>query len=190
MNISFNEKSLLHHTGTVTLSTERLTLRRFRINDAEEMYRNWAADKEVAKYTLWNVNLSSSETREYLIDWVSRYDNDEYYHWGIVLNENEELIGSISISSINNLLKTCNVGYTLSKKVWNMGIATEALKRVLEYMVNDIGMERIFAYHDINNTASGRVMQKCGMKFVKRKKKFFLNSKHCIVECDYYCYFA
>ena len=176
----------LKHEGTSTLYTDRLILRKFEISDAHDMYNNWATDKEVAKYTLWRVNESIYETKEFLRDWCMRYESNQYYHWAIVYKENKQVIGSISVSSINNYLKTCNVGYTLGKSYWNMGIATEALKCVLNFMVNTVGMERIYAYHDINNVASGKVMQKCGMKFIKRKKKIFLNSNKPIVECDYY----
>ena len=178
----------LNHSGTTTLYTERLVLRKFQISDAEDMFNNWAADEDVARYTLWRKNESISETREFLRDWSSRYTSDEYYHWAIVYKENHQVIGSISVSSINNLLKTGNIGYTIGKSYWNLGIATEALKNVLDFMINNIGMERIYAYHDINNRASGRVMQKCGMKFIKRKKKIFLNTYKPYIECDYYCY--
>lgn len=40
----------MEHKGTVTLETERLILRRFQLEDAQAMYRNWAADDEVTKF--------------------------------------------------------------------------------------------------------------------------------------------
>ena len=178
----------LNHEGTIKLFTERLMLRKFMISDANDMFNNWACDEEVSRYTLWRTNESIYETKEFLRDWCMRYNSNQYYHWAIVYEENKQVIGSISISSINNYLKTCNVGYTLSKSYWNMGIATEALKCVIDFMINIVGIERIYAYHDINNVASGRVMQKCGMNFIKRKTKLFLNSNKYMVECDYYCY--
>ncbi|QSX06904.1 GNAT family N-acetyltransferase [Sedimentibacter sp. zth1] len=189
MNLSIYENRI-KHLGSVVLKTERLYLRKFSVDDAGKMFNNWAADEDVSKYTLWRPNKTVAETREYLRDWVDKYQFNEYYHWGIVVTETDELIGSISISSINNFLKTCNVGYTISKKYWNKGIATEALRKVLDYMVNIVGMEKIFAYHDVENKASGRVMQKCGMKYIKRKKKIFLNTLKTVIVCDYYCFYA
>jgi len=180
--------SKINHRGTASLFTERLILRKFMISDAYDMFNNWASDEEVAKYTLWRINESINETKEFLKDWCMRYDSNQYYHWAIVYEENKQVIGSISISSINNYLKSCNVGYTLGKNYWNIGIATEALKCIINFMINTIGMERIYAYHDINNVASGRVMQKCGMEFMKRKTKIFLNSNKHFIECDYYCF--
>lgn len=178
----------LNHEGTGMLFTERLILRKFMISDTYDMYNNWAADKEVAKYTLWKVNESISETRSILEDWCMRYDSSQYYHWAIVFKENKQVIGSISISGINNCLKTCNVGYTLGRGYWNIGIATEVLKAVINFMVNTVGIQKIYAYHDIQNLASGRVMQKCGMEFIKRKKKIFLSGNRPFIDCDYYCF--
>jgi ribosomal-protein-alanine N-acetyltransferase len=178
----------LKHQGTISISTERLILRKFSTSDASDMYTNWASDKDVAKYTLWRANESVNETRSFLEDWQLRYENKQYYRWAIVLKENMQVIGSISISGINNYLKCCDIGYTLSKKYWNIGIATEAAKCVIDFLVNSVGMHKIYAYHDIENYASGRVMQKCGMKYIKRKKKVFLNVNKTVIDCDYYCY--
>ncbi len=180
----------LNHQGTVELFTERLILRRFSIDDASDMYNNWACDKDVAKYTLWRVNESIEETKSYLEDWTQRYESKQYYHWAIVYKDNMQVIGSISTSSLNNYLKCCNIGYTLSKMYWNMGIATEATKCVINFMVKNVGIQKIYAYHDVENCASGRVLQKCGMEFLKRKKKIFLSMSKPLIDCDYYCYTA
>lgn len=178
----------LNHQGTVSLFTERVILRKFSISDASDMYNNWASDKDVAKYTLWNVNESINETKSFLEDWQLRYESKQYYHWAIVLKENMQVIGSISISGLNNYLKSCSIGYTLSKKYWNMGITTEATKCVIDFMVNNVGIQKIYAYHDVENYASGRVLQKCGMKYIKRKKKIFLSMSKPLIDCDYYCF--
>ena len=147
MEIIANNK--LNHCGTIELETERLIMRKFLTSDAQEMFNNWAADPEVAKYTLWRVNESVSETKEYLKDWCLRYDSKQYYHWAILYKENMQVIGSISISSINNYLRTCNVGYTFGKEYWNKGLATEALRHIIDFMINNVGMDRIFAYYDV-----------------------------------------
>jgi len=44
----------LNHTGTVCLETERLVLRPMSVSDAEQMYKNWASNPEVAKYMSWS----------------------------------------------------------------------------------------------------------------------------------------
>lgn len=178
----------LNNKGTITLYTNRLTLRRFEINDAEQMFKNWAADEDVAKYTIWNVNSSINETREYINRWVSNYKNKDYYNWAIVENISQEVIGSISAFNIKYISRSCDIGYTLSKDYWNKGIATEATKEIIRFLINDIGFVKISAYHDIDNPASGRVLQKCGMKFSKVGPHLFLSSRRPLIECMYYTY--
>jgi len=50
----------MNHKGTVMLETEQLILRRFMIDDAEAMFRNWASDSEVTKYLTWSTHTDSS----------------------------------------------------------------------------------------------------------------------------------
>ena len=52
----------------------------------------------------------------------------------------------------------------MSYNYWNKGYATEALKKVIKYLF-DNGFNVIEAEHHIDNIASGRVMEKCGLKF-------------------------
>ena len=59
----------MRHTGTQTIATERLTLRRFTIEEAENMYYNWASDPEVTKYLTWQPHKSVEETTEILQQW-------------------------------------------------------------------------------------------------------------------------
>lgn len=159
------------------LETERLILRELIEDDAEEMYKNWASDDEVSKYVRWSTHKNVEETKEYIKAEQERCKNQGFYNWGIVLKENQELIGAIgAFPSEDNIYE---VGYNIAKKHWNKGIATEALKRVLKYLINDEGMYRFRCAHDILNPASGAVMKKAGFiyshnesaeKFDKSKK--------------------
>ena len=68
----------MRHTGTQTIATERLTLRRFTIEDAENMYYNWASDPEVTKYLTWQPHKSVEETTEILQQWEEDYSKNVY----------------------------------------------------------------------------------------------------------------
>ena len=59
------------------LETERLILRRFTLDDADAMYRNWASDDEVTKYLTWPAHSSVDITKMVLADWVESYKNDD-----------------------------------------------------------------------------------------------------------------
>ena len=56
------------------------------------------------------------------------------------------------------------IGYSFSKAHWNKGYATEALRTVMDSVFRTLPVNRLEAQHDVRNPASGRVMEKCGMR--------------------------
>ena len=56
----------MNHIGTIRLETDRLILRRFTIEDAEEMFHNWASDDEVTKYLTWPTHQNVEMTIGYI----------------------------------------------------------------------------------------------------------------------------
>lgn len=182
----FLYKNKLKHKGTVLLETARFKLRQFELQDAHDIFENWSSDSDSAKYNAWTVHENESVTKSYLVEWVNCYKRSKYYHWAIVDKENEEVIGSISVSNIKNIKKYCEVGYTVAKKRWNEGIATEVLKKVLDFLIYDVGFKTVCAMHDIRNKASGKVMEKAGMIFVKNKMQFFLSGHNLVMNCCVY----
>ena len=153
----------LTHTGTQDIETERLLLRRFVMSDANEMFREWANYENVTKYLTWDKHESISETKTFLMNRVSDYERLDKYCWAVELKAEGILIGSISADIINENAKTADVGYCLGERFWNLGYASEALRAVIDYMIYDVNINRVEAYHSVNNPASGRVMQKAGM---------------------------
>lgn len=154
----------LHHIGTKYIETERLNLRRFEVRDAEDMYRNWASDPEVAKYVTWPVHESVENTRQLLRLWENDY-TETVYRWAIVPKTLNEVIGSIDVVRMNEKVQEVEIGYAMSREWWNQGIMTEALKAVIDYMIHRVGMNRVTARHIVANVGSGRVMEKAGMRY-------------------------
>ena len=79
----FGGGGIMRHCGSKILKTERLTLRPFRVKDAEAMFENWAQDKEVTKYLTWTPHKSAEETRELLTLWEEESKSPNVYHWAI-----------------------------------------------------------------------------------------------------------
>lgn len=154
---------MLTHKGTQTLHTERLILRRFRVEDAQAMFDNWASDDEVTKFLSWPTH-TKIEISEWVVnDWVSSYEKDDFYTWAIEYEG--QPIGSISVVGKNDDALKAHIGYCIGKAWWRKGIMSEALKAVMDYLFDEVGMNRIEACFDPNNPNSGRVMAKCGMKY-------------------------
>lgn len=151
---------MLTHKGTKELTTKRLKLRRFTVEDAQEMFNNWASDAEVTKFMSWPPHATLDVTRELLNKWVQEYEKPDYYSWAIEYNG--RLIGSIGAPSIKERDERTGIGYCIARDCWNKGITTEALEAVCNYLFDEVGFNRLEICHAVENPASGKVAQKCG----------------------------
>ena len=149
------------HRGTQTLLTQRATLRRFTMEDADAMFANWAGDPEVTRYLLWDAHPDRDATREVLRTWVDKYARDAYYNWAIVLGSAP--VGNISVVNHDDRDEWAEIGYVIGRSHWGRGIMTEVLRRVLEYLFREVKMHRVTLRHDVENIGSGRVMLKNGL---------------------------
>lgn len=154
---------MLNHKGTQVLTTARLTLRPFTADDAPAMFANWASDPEVTKFLTWPTHTSVEVTEWVCNDWVSHYTEPDYYQWAIVYNG--QPIGSISVVGHNDQIGMAHIGYCIGRAWWHMGITSEALKAVMDFLFDEVGCLRIETRHDPRNPHSGGVMRKCGMKY-------------------------
>ena len=176
----------MKHIGTRTLETERLILRKFTMEDAELMLRNWASDPEVTKYLTWPAHESIAITDMVLRDWVSGYERADQYKWAIVSKDgNGEPIGSIDTVRLDDNVDAAEIGYCMGKAWWGRGLMTEALKAVVDYLIGEAGMNRVCARHDPRNVGSGKVMQKAGMIYEGTLRQSDRNN---MGVCDTACY--
>ena len=153
----------MKHIGTKTIETPRLILRRFTQEDSRSVFENWASDEEVTRYMAWPRHQTLDDTRKVLREWVESYENDSFYEWAIVLKELGQPIGSIEVLSCDDYVQKANLGYSIGKAFWGRGIMPEALKAVIDYLFDEVGVQRVEACHDARNPNSGKVMRKCGM---------------------------
>lgn len=155
------------------IETERLLLRHFVIEDAERMFNNWANDPEVTKYMTWNPHENVEQTKSILNIWLEEYKKPNCYRFCIVLKENSDLIGSIDV--VDYVDGCPEIGYCLSRKYWNNGYMTEAVKAFIDYLFN-VGFEKLVIEANVNNIASNKVILKCGFKFTHQEAK-----EHCSI---------
>lgn len=161
----------MRHRGTQTLETERLILRRHEPSDAEDIFANWASDPVAARFWSWEPHRDIDETKSLLAVWVREYEKPDYYHWAIVDRASGQAIGYVYLDSIDEADGSAAVHYLLARAHWNRGLMTEACRRVIEFAFHDVGFRKIRSWRHADNPASGRVMQKCGMRFVKAEKR-------------------
>ncbi len=176
---------MLTHKGTQELETQRLILRRAVLEDAQPMYANWASDPEVTKFLTWPVHSTLEITETVVHSWMEAYSKDNYYQWMIVLKDLNQPIGTISVVSLDDQVGKAEIGYCIGRRWWHKGIMSEALQAVIDFLFDEVGMNRIEAKHDPNNPHSGGVMRKCGMTYEGTSRQAGRNN-HGI--CDTACY--
>ena len=175
----------MNHLGTIELATERLTLRRFELEDAENMFYNWASDPDVTKYLTWPPHASVEVTESIVKNWVEQYKMKDFYQWAIELNDLEQPIGSISAVKVDDATESVEIGYCIGKRFWNKGYTTEALTEIIRFFIGQIGAGRASARHDTNNPDSGKVMAAAGMEYEGTLRKSDRNNQG-ICDAAYY----
>ena len=165
----------MEHHGTQEIRTQRLTLRPFRTDDAPAMFTNWASDPEVTKYLTWPTHTSVDISQWVCNDWVSHYNETDYYQWAIVFDG--QPIGSIAVVHHDEKVGKAEVGYCIGRTWWHRGVVSEALQAVIGYLFDREGYQRIEARHDPRNPHSGSVMRKCGMQYEGTHRQSNVNNQ-------------
>jgi ribosomal-protein-alanine N-acetyltransferase len=159
----------MNHKGTVTLETERLILRRFIPDDLEPMFRNCWSNFDVWKWSSYdpmnNIDDVLILNNIFTDFWFAKYEKLNHYDWAIQFKETGEVIGRIRGMHPDDRVQQVELAYEIGQKWWNKGLMTEAVKTVIHFFFNEVGFNRISAYHASENPASGKVLQKCGMTY-------------------------
>jgi len=145
------------------IETPRLLLRRMTMSDARDVYE-YSQDPEVSRHVLWDAHRSIGESRAYLRYILRQYRNNEPSSWGMALTGTGQLVGTIGFVWWNRDYRSAEVGYSLARAHWNKGLMTEALRAVIAFGFDEMALHRIEAQHELANPASGRVMEKAGMR--------------------------
>ncbi len=150
------------HKGTETIRTARLILRRFRAEDAEAMFRNWCSDPQVTKYLGWREHESAETTKVILSEWLPKYEDPAYYNWAIEYGG--EAVGNIN-ASVRDRHDAGELGYCLSRRLWNRGFMTEAVAAVTDFLFGEVSLHRVLIRNLALNPASGQVAENCGFRY-------------------------
>ena len=152
--------------GTKQIETERLILRRLTVNDSEVAFKNWCCNPNVARYTLWDAHKSVDTTINLYTAWEKLYEKEDTFRWIVELKDTHDLIGTIDVADSHYLsFGAVEIGYCYGEDFWGKGYATEALKRVIKYLFDEVGLDVIYADHMEKNPNSGKVMKKSGMTY-------------------------
>lgn len=158
------EETVLAFEVKKKMETERLILRRWEDNDAENLYK-YASDSDVGPIAGWPPHQSVDESRDVIKNVLS---GKEAY--AICLKEDGKAIGAIELKLNGHTDMTdrddeCELGYWLGKPFWGQGIMPEAAKEMLRHAFEDLGMQKVWCGYYEGNNKSKRVQEKCGFKY-------------------------
>jgi len=146
------------------LSTERLILRPFKPADAAEVQR-LAGDEDIARNVLAMPYPYLDGMAESWIETQAQdFKDGKSAIFAITLKNNGRLAGAIGLS-LQAPYQLAEMGYWVGKEFWGNGYCTEAVRAIIRFGFSQPGLHKISASHFSNNPASGRVMQKAGMKY-------------------------
>lgn len=160
------------------LTTERLLLRKISLADAPEIYflrSDPAILQFISKEPAANINEA--------IQFINRINTDiqtnEAIMWAIVLKKNPaKTLGNICFWRLQKEHYRAELGYVLDPAYWRKGIMKEAIKKVLEYGFNMMGLHSAEARIHPGNTGSAALLESAG--FVREayfKEDFFFKGK-------------
>ena len=151
------------------IETERLILRDFALTDWDAL-NAFLSDPSVTRHMHFS-SWDEEKRRQWLVSLVQRASNShrDVYDWAITLRSNRLLIGWLIIGRSRHATKEgmreCGCGYAINRHYWGQGYMAEALQAGFTYAFTMLGTQQIYAECARENTASARVMQKCGMEY-------------------------
>lgn len=155
------------------LFTRRLILRQFTFDDCHPLF---AIVQEPGIFQYFPTKSG------WAMDKVERSIEHQNNHWqtfgygqmAVILRKTGQLMGWCGLEFIPNTNET-EVGYLLGHAFWGKGFATEAARASIKFGKDKIGLREVIGLTDPLNTASQRVLEKCGLKFTRLQVYFGVN---------------
>ncbi len=152
-----------------TLKTARLWLRKMTMEDAQTYFERLASSEAVTRYMLFSPQKELAESVESVKKALARYESRAAYRWVLDL-PGEGLIGVVDLLRFDEESDSCSFAYMIGEDYWGMGYGTEAVKAVFGFAFEKMELSCIEADHMAENPASGAVMRKAGMQYVRTDK--------------------
>jgi RimJ/RimL family protein N-acetyltransferase len=147
-----------------TLETERLVLRPLTPEDAATVAR-LAGSREIAHTTISIPHpYSEEQARAWIAAHTSQSSTGKGIVFGVATKEDAQLIGAVGLRDVDVEHSQAEMGFWIGMPSWGRGYATEAARRVVRYAFEELKLNRLYAHHMVRNPASGRVLEKVGMK--------------------------
>lgn len=147
------------------LNTERLFLRKLRLEDAKDMFE-YTSSAVTCRYLTWGPHKERDEAQAFIYKAFKKYEAAQEILWGIEEKQDQKLIGVVRIYELER--QTAKVSYILNERYTGKGYMTEAIGAVIQCCFDCLEVHAVVADYVEGNEQSKRVMERCGMVPVER----------------------
>lgn len=152
------------------LETKNLILRRMEDRDINDLFE-MRKDPRMIEFTDSKIDASLDETKEYVDKMNKGIDDNQWVIWAIELKKSNQVIGLISIWNLNKEERSGELGYGIIPDYQGRGLMKEALLYVADYGFHKMNLEDLYAYTEVNNIKSIKLLEKCNFREVDRIKE-------------------
>ena len=147
------------------LTTQRLVLRRFRPQDLDTFVA-YRSDPETARYQSWEAPYRPSQARQLLHELEAIHPDTpgEWFQFAVALRDTDRLIGDCAAHVRADDPRQAEIGFTVAAEHQGHGYATEAVHRLLHYLLMERDKHRVSATCDDRNSRSAAVLEKVDMR--------------------------
>lgn len=156
------------NTNHNKIETERLLLRPPTRKDAVEIFRRYANEGEVTHFLGWPRHTDLSQTEEFVEFSQQKWEQDQVGPYLILDKLENQIIGSTGLELEDD--RVAATGYVLARASWGNGFATEALHAMVN-LAKQLALSELYALCHPKNSASIRVLEKCGFKLESKLDK-------------------
>ena len=148
-----------------TLTTQRLVLRRFRPEDLDAFVA-YRSDPQVARYQGWEAPYPADQALQFLQQLQDSHPDTpgEWFQFAVAPRHTDRLIGDCAAHVRADDPRQAEIGFTLATEHQGHGYATEAVRRLLHYLLIERDKHRVSANCDDRNTRSATVLERVGMR--------------------------
>jgi [ribosomal protein S5]-alanine N-acetyltransferase len=141
------------------LTTDRLTLRRLVMDDAEQILA-LRSDANVNQYLDRAPSQTIDDASRFIATIHENINKNEALYWAITLTGSPRLVGTICLFQFSDQNRQCDIGYELLPAFQGQGIMQEAAKKVIDHAFQSIGLHKIAAFTHRDNRSSVKLLEK------------------------------
>ena len=152
---------MLPFTMPSDLTTERLVLRAPAATDADELFAHYTGDPDIVRYLPWQRHRAVAETMT-MIEQGAEASAARHGHLMVIAGRADPdcPIGLLHFGGGGHQI---SLGFGLVRRQWGKGFGRELVNAAVTWALHQHGIWRVWAYCDVANSASIKVMEQAGL---------------------------